>query len=410
MNILIVTGQIPYPPTSGGKKDVYNQIQALTEKGHQITLCIFDYSEKIEQIRSTKIFNRSVKNIFLCTRNKSFFSILRISPIQVASRQINKIEFNDLCKYMLLNKIDLIICENIFNMDIASKFAFELDIPIFLRSQNIESLFFLELAKAEHNFFNKFILKLESIKIKLYENKIYKNRNKNLQCVLDIENYSNEDYAAHTIKQYFLPAFCSGNDSHPSLGNYFAKRLLFVGSLNMAPNIEGIKWFIQNIWQNIFCEIPECELLIVGSSPGKDTYSILSDAPNCKFLIDKADISSEYSERPIFINPIRFGAGVSIKTIEAMRYGLPIVSTKSGARGSSLVAGMEAIITDDDNHQDFASNVIQLIRDDILRKTLGNNARKAFERTFSKKILINQLEIILEEETKHYKNKSKNIG
>ena len=228
--------------------------------------------------------------------------------------------------------------------------------------------------------------------------------------MLDIDNSFNEKYVTNTINKYFLPAFCAGNDTPPSLGDKFEKHLLFVGSLNMAPNIEGIKWFIQKIWKKILCEIPECKLLIVGSAPSKGTYKFLTSVPNCNVFINKVDISSEYSDRPIFINPIRFGAGVSIKTIEAMRYGLPIVSTKSGSRGSSLVADKEAIITDDNNYQDFALKVIQLMRDDIMRKRLGNNSREAFERTFSKEILIKQLEIILYEETERYKKRPQTLN
>lgn len=403
MNILIITGQIPYPPTSGGKKDVYNKILALSDKGHHIFLCLFDYSVELDQVRHLKESELPVKKIFIYTRKKSIFSIIQLSPVQVISRKIKKYQLNELCNYLSENKIDLVICENLFNMDIASKVASKLDLPIFLRSHNIESIFFSELSRAENLFAMKILLKLESIKIKSYEKNIYKH--KNLQCVLDIDNSPNEKYAINTIKQYFLPAFCAGNDTNTSLGDSFAKRIFFVGSLNMAPNIEGIEWFIQKIWQKILCEIPDCKLLVAGSAPSKSTYNFLTAVPNCNVLIDKVDISSEYLDRPIFINPIRFGAGVSIKTIEAMRYGLPIVSTRSGSRGSSLVADKEAIITNDNDYQEFASKVVQLMRDDVMRKRLGNNSRKAFERTFSKEILIKQLEIILDEETKRYKNR-----
>lgn len=408
MNILIITGQIPCPPTSGGKKDVYNKIIALSNKGHHIFLCIFDYPNELEKIQYHKTPNLPVKKIFLYARRKNISSILRLLPMQVISRQLSQRELNNLCNYLSQNELNLVICENLFNMDIASKIATKLNVPIFLRSQNIESNFFSEISRAENFFIMKILLKLESIKIKLYEKNI--NQYKNLQCVLDIDNSFNKQNVTKTIKQYFLPAFCAENETHFSLGDKFAKRLLFVGSLNMAPNIEGIKWFIQKIWQKILCEIPECKLLIAGSSPGKGTYNFLTDVPNCNVIIDKVDISSEYLDRPIFINPIRFGAGVSIKTIEAMRYGLPIVSTRTGSRGSNLVADKEAIITDDNNYQDFASKVIQLMRDDIMRKRLGNYSRKAFDRTFSKEILIKQLEIILDEETKRYKNRPQTLN
>ena len=54
-----------------------------------------------------------------------------------------------------------------------------------------------------------------------------------------------------------------------------------------------------------------------------------------------------YNAARIAVAPIRMGAGVKNKTMEALQYGVPVVATAVGAEGMGLTDGLEIDVTDD---------------------------------------------------------------
>lgn len=101
--------------------------------------------------------------------------------------------------------------------------------------------------------------------------------------------------------------------------------ILVTGSLWYGPNYEGIKWFIDNVWDDIK---NNSSLYIVGSKPNKDLLNKVKN-DNKIILVENPEDTKEYFEKAnIYISPIFSGAGMKVKNAEAMAYGLPIVGTE----------------------------------------------------------------------------------
>lgn len=143
----------------------------------------------------------------------------------------------------------------------------------------------------------------------------------------------------------------------------FAKRegLLFVGGFAHPPNVDAVLWFARVIYP-LIREKAEILFYVVGS---KVTEEILALEKPGNGIIIKGFVSEEelarlYRSCRIVVVPLRYGAGVKGKVIEAVYNGTPIVTTSIGAEG---IPGAEDVMVIRDAPEEFAAAVWELYED-----------------------------------------------
>jgi glycosyltransferase involved in cell wall biosynthesis len=145
--------------------------------------------------------------------------------------------------------------------------------------------------------------------------------------------------------------------------------VLFVGTLNYPPNVEGLKWFLYRVWPRVSQELQaSVKLKVVGIDATADLVAILARAGAC-FLGRVETIEDEYVKCAVAIAPIFSGGGTRIKIIEAFSFTRAMLTTSVGCEGLDLVPGRDAIVAD--TPQEFSSNLITLIRDPQLRQRVA---------------------------------------
>lgn len=121
-------------------------------------------------------------------------------------------------------------------------------------------------------------------------------------------------------------------------------KLLFLGKMDWAPNKDGLKWFLEDVWSQL--DTNRFELTIVGS--GDSSWGTeLFKRPGINFLGFVKDLDSVYADCDFSIIPIRYGSGTRIKVIESISKGVPIISTEMGVQGSGLKDFFHAETKDD---------------------------------------------------------------
>ena len=112
-------------------------------------------------------------------------------------------------------------------------------------------------------------------------------------------------------------------------------KLLFVGKLSYKPNIDGIKWFLKEIWPYLNKNLKKVELTLVSSVPcnNDDINKIIDSNNNIQILYNVDSIQEVYKEHSVIIAPIFQGGGSSIKIVESLMMGRPVITTKFGCRG-----------------------------------------------------------------------------
>lgn len=145
-----------------------------------------------------------------------------------------------------------------------------------------------------------------------------------------------------------------------------ARSVGFVASRWIA-NVHGLQWFLAEIWPKLYR--PELTLDLFGY-----VCQAFQDDTSPGVCLHGFDASLEdiYASIDVVINPVRFGAGLKIKTVEAMANGLPLVTTAEGARGLAALRDRAFLVADD--APAFAAALQQVIESAALRRQLGENA------------------------------------
>src|SRR5439155_21240770 len=151
--------------------------------------------------------------------------------------------------------------------------------------------------------------------------------------------------------EYFSPS-----EPRPSHG----ADLVFVGSMDWLPNVDGVQYFVREVLPSIRRRRPECTLAIVGRTPPPTVIQLAED-PRIHVTGTVADIRPYLWGSAVAIVPLRIGGGTRLKIYEAMAARIPVVSTSVGAEG--LVVNPPENIRIVDTPQDFADQCLELLGD-----------------------------------------------
>lgn len=118
----------------------------------------------------------------------------------------------------------------------------------------------------------------------------------------------------------------------------------FIGSLDWAPNIEGLQWFLKEIWPHLHREFPGLTLHIAGRSA--PDWLLRLQAPNVTMHGEVPDARAFLLKHSILLAPLRSGGGIRVKILEGMALGRVVLSTAVGLEGIPAVDRRHALIAD----------------------------------------------------------------
>jgi glycosyltransferase involved in cell wall biosynthesis len=135
--------------------------------------------------------------------------------------------------------------------------------------------------------------------------------------------------------------------------------VLFVGGFAHAPNTDGVLWFVENVWPLVRRAQPALRLVVLGADPPEQVRALAGDGVDIAGPVAEDVLLHAYARARVAIAPLRFGAGVKGKVLEAMRLGVPCVTTPVGAQGLGD-AGCLAITSEP---VDMAAEIVRLATD-----------------------------------------------
>jgi len=169
-------------------------------------------------------------------------------------------------------------------------------------------------------------------------------------------------------------------DSFPNITPFSNRKdMLFVGGVGRLPDIDAVGWFVNEIMPHLPKDI---RLIAVGSNPPDRIKALMSDRVIVKGFVSDAELAKLYSSCRVAVIPLRFGAGVKGKTIEAMHNLIPIVATSFGIEG---LCEIEEIIPPSDDVEDFVGEINKFLFSDIACENAAKNYEKWIKKWFSTK-------------------------
>ena len=156
-------------------------------------------------------------------------------------------------------------------------------------------------------------------------------------------------------------------------------RVTHIGSMYWPPNVEGLTWFQEEVWPQVRASVPEARLTLIGKNPSE---SILAwgQQQDIDVLGYVENLAPYLAETAVFIVPLKAGAGMRVKILDAWCWGLPVVSTTIGAEGIDIQEGENILIADTADR--FAQALVEAVSDAELQWRLRANGRRWVEERY----------------------------
>lgn len=172
---------------------------------------------------------------------------------------------------------------------------------------------------------------------------------------------------AKAITAYVFEKF--GNiDYNPDI----REGVLFVGGFSHPPNADALKYFLDNMWDEIYAQI-KAPFYIVGSNATDEIKSFHNEAKGIIFkgFVSEEELKELYEKVRLVVVPLRYGAGVKGKVIEALYYNDPVITTSVGAEGIDNSYNQMLVA---DEPGDFVEKCVNLYNDKEALKAMSKAA------------------------------------
>jgi len=157
-------------------------------------------------------------------------------------------------------------------------------------------------------------------------------------------------------------------------------RIVFTGNMSWPPNEDAARYFALEVLPVVKERIPDAEFYIVGAEPSVHVRA-LANLRGVQVTGTVPDIREWVWSASVYVSPLRFGAGVKNKILEAMALGAPIVATPKSLTGTPLQHGRHLLTAE--STADLAAAIVRLLGDRQFGQFLSRQARRQAEREYS---------------------------
>ena len=155
--------------------------------------------------------------------------------------------------------------------------------------------------------------------------------------------------------------------------------LLFVGGFGHTPNLDAVQWFLDKIYPEVY-QMTHAPFYIVGSNAPKEITELTTEGVVVKGFVSEEELQQLYSSCRMAVVPLRYGAGVKGKVVEALYYGIPTVTTSVGAEG---IEGVNDIVAVQDEEKALIETITKLYDNRAALIEMHNKSQKYIRDHFS---------------------------
>jgi hypothetical protein len=306
----------------------YNSLKGKTTGGSLVATRNSNYFKNFDGgVFKLELFDSN--DILLQSRSLrgSFLSIFK-NIVHFQTLSFNHLFLELLFKKINENKIVFIFLDSTLFGSIAKKIKKNFpNVKIIIYAHNVE------LISSWHSFIYEFSLK----KIYLL---LFSYINETRSCtysdfLIGISSFDQKSYERLYNRKFNCIIPVTISESNKVINNKIeslhgqSMKILFIGS-NFYPNIHGLRWFIENVLNNI-----NADLIVVGAgmSSLKKKYKNIS---KIQFFDYVDDLGYYYKSCDIVISPIFLGSGMKVKIAEALKYGKFVLGTSLSFQGYEI--------------------------------------------------------------------------
>lgn len=393
LRVVLVDEELPYPPVTGKRIRTLGLIERLARR-HQLTYVCHRNADPEEAYRATEYFAAlGIRTLvvdrpipprsgpwFYARLAANLLSPLPYSVTSHMSRSLREV-LRDLSRS---EEIDLWHCE-------WTPYAQSLrGVPgrRVVMAHNVESVIWQRYFETETNHLKRWYIAQQWRKFLRFERNILQQADLTIAVSdLDAQRFQ-VDMGVSQVgvvengvdTAYFQP------DPRPR----DPKTMLFLGSLEWRPNLDGVKQFLDRVFPVIKQQIPEARFLLVGRNPPDWLRRLSHQLGGVELHANVPDVRPFLAQAGMMVVPLRIGGGSRLKILEALATATPVVSTRIGAEGLQLTHDRHLKIVDDVD--DLTEALLTTIRDPESAAYLAERGRQQVLHTYDWEVLAAKLE------------------
>jgi len=367
MKILWVKPGKLLPLDTGGKLRTYNILRHLAAT-HDLTYLSY-YGGQRDQAYEREVLTHLPGTVSVYTAapeamgSARYFDYLRhfsnpapYSISKFAARQVQKL----LREWISQHKFDVAVCDFLAS---TLNFPDKLVTPTALFQHNVETILWKRKADFEAKWLDRIVSKVEYAKMRRFEPE----QTRRFHHVIAVSETDRETMSPMVGREH-ISVVPTGVDLRKYRYDPAARPsgplVVFTGSMDWAPNIDGVEFFCKEIWPQVLTKVPGARFRIVGRDPQPRVKVLASE--NIEVTGTVPSIIDHLREAAVFVVPLRIGGGTRIKIYEGMAMGKATVSTTIGAEGLDVQHGRDILL--EDSPAGFANAIVTFLQNEEVRR------------------------------------------
>lgn len=379
MRILQLCNKAPFPANDGSSIAIYNMSLGLLANQielHLLTINTKKHYKPTEEIPVDFLEKSNYQAVFKNTDTNLFgmFGNLFSNKSYFESRFYFQEYENALIKKLQETTYDIIQLEGLFMCCYIESIRKYSAAKIVLRAHNIEHIIWERHEEAEKNPIKKSYLAIQIQRLKKSEIQCFRSVDA-IVPITSVDEKWIKTVLPNSICKTILTGINLSDYSNKKAPNQIKKSVFFFGSMDWLPNQQAVFWFLENCWELVLNQVPNCVFVIAGRNIPNHIKQLQSN----QILIKENVAQSEeiFTNYNVMLVPLQSGSGLRIKIVEGLAYGKAIVSTEIGAEGIPIESNVNIVIESEPNA--FANKIANLLTDDVLLSKIENGARSFAE-------------------------------
>ncbi len=394
MRILQVCHKSPFPPSEGGPMAMKAIRDGLMDAGHHVhTFTLSTPKFTVNDAMATQISHFTHSFLDTSVYIWPAFRDLCLNRSHHISRFYNSKIASQLQQLLQKSAFDAVLIESIFMMPYFGMIRKNFSGPVILRAHNVEHLIWERVSANEGNILKKKYLRILAKQLKRFE----------INCFLQADAIAAiSSIDADSIKQLTPEAdvatipFAIEIKNAQRSQKAFEGRFGHIGSMDWAPNSEGIDWFLNHVWPEVVHKCPEAEFHMAGRN--MPSRFVSNKALNV-FVEGEVESAEDFiSSLDALIVPLFSGSGVRIKIAEALSLRVPVITTPVGSEGLLVKNGEDIIISND--APQMTSDICRAIADPAKMRSIAEAGMNTIRQHHSPQTITNNLIALIERKMK----------
>ena len=388
MRILQLCNKFVYPPKDGGAIGIFNYTKAFSALGNEVTVLAMNTTKHYYDIKDLPEEIKTLAGwitIDVDNEVKPFSALWNL--VQGRSYHIQRFissAYNDkLIELLHQKEFDIIQLEGLYLSPYVETIRAFSEAKIVMRSHNIEHEIWERIAENAKGL-KRWYLKMLAKQLKKYE--IGRLNKYDMMTSVTERDAENLRSLGCTLPIHVCPAPYDETVLKVDKNKMEFPSLFYIGALDWLPNVEGVGWFLKNVWDNIHLQFPDVKFYIAGRNAGDFRYE---KGKNIELAGEVENAYDFMNSKGIMIVPLLSGSGIRVKIIEGMALGKTIISTSLGAEGIPYKDGQNILIAD--TPESFAEKITKCINEKIFFSVVGDNAHQFAKQRFSSREVTGKL-------------------